>query len=74
MCGFRPGVGKPIFDIIAWRGKGADMDWASGDIVSVIYYLLPGFVAAWVFYGLTAHPKASPFERVVQALIFTVVV
>ena len=50
------------------------MDWASGDIVSVIYYLLPGFVAAWVFYGLTAHPKASPFERVVQALIFTVVV
>lgn len=50
------------------------MDWASGDIVSVIYYLLPGFVAAWVFYGLTAHPKASPFERVVQALIFTVVI
>ncbi len=50
------------------------MDWASGDIVSVIYFLLPGFVAAWVFYGLTAHPKASPFERVVQALIFTVVV
>ncbi len=50
------------------------MDWASSEIVSLLYYLLPGFVAAWVFYGLTAHPKASPFERVVQALIFTVVV
>lgn len=50
------------------------MDWTSSELVSVIYYLLPGFVAAWVFYGLTAHPKASPFERVVQALIFTVVV
>lgn len=50
------------------------MDWASSDIISVIYYLLPGFAAAWVFYGLTAHPKASPFERVVQALIFTIVI
>ena len=50
------------------------MDWTSSDIIAAIYYLLPGFVAAWVFYGLTAHPKASPFERVVQALIFTVIV
>jgi len=50
------------------------MDWPSNDIVTAVYYLLPGFVAAWVFYGLTAHPKASPFERVVQALIFTVIV
>ncbi|OHB68441.1 MAG: hypothetical protein A2V70_11120 [Planctomycetes bacterium RBG_13_63_9] len=50
------------------------MDWVSSEVVSIIYYLLPGFVAAWVFYGLTAHPKASPFERVVQALIFTVIV
>ena len=50
------------------------MDWASSDIISAFYYLLPGFAAAWVFYGLTAHPKASPFERVVQALIFTIVI
>jgi hypothetical protein len=50
------------------------MEWVSNDIVSLIYYLLPGFATAWVFYGLTAHPKAQPFERVVQALIFTVVV
>lgn len=41
------------------------------DILIIINALLPGFVAAWVFYGLTPHPKKEPFERVVQALIFT---
>jgi len=46
------------------------MEWISSEVVGVISYLLPGFVAAWVFYGLTAHPKSTPFERVVQALIF----
>lgn len=46
----------------------------SSELVSLIYRLLPGFAAAWIFYGLTAHPKATPFERVVQALIFTVVI
>jgi hypothetical protein len=50
------------------------MSWVSSEVVSVIYYLMPGFLAAWVFYVLTAHRKASPFERVVEALIFTVVV
>ena len=34
-------------------------------------FLLPGFVAAAVFYSLTSHPKPSAFERIVQALIFT---
>lgn len=42
--------------------------------VALLQYLLPGFLAAWVFYGLTSHPKPSQFERVVQALIFTLVV
>jgi len=44
------------------------------DILAFLYVLLPGFVAAWMFYGLTAHPKADWFERTVQALIFTVIV
>lgn len=43
----------------------------SSEILKLIYALLPGFVAAWLFYGLTAHPRLSPFERTVQALIFT---
>lgn len=44
------------------------------DFVLLLTYLLPGFLAAWVFYGLTSHPKPSQFERVVQALIFTFIV
>ncbi len=40
------------------------------DLISVLQYLLPGFLAAWVFYGFTSFPKPSQFERVVQALIF----
>lgn len=43
----------------------------SSEIVNAIYQLLPGFVAAWIFYGLTAHRRTAPFERVIQALIFT---
>jgi len=50
------------------------VEWVSQEVVSIIYYLMPGFLAAWVFYTLTAHRKTSPFERVVEALIFTVVV
>lgn len=41
------------------------------DFISILQYLLPGFVSAWVFYGLTSYPKPSQFERVVQAMIFT---
>ena len=48
------------------------MNWASGEIVGVLSFLLPGFVAAAIFYSLTSYPKPSPFDRVVQALIFTV--
>jgi hypothetical protein len=44
------------------------------DFVIALIYLLPGFLAAWVFYGLTSHPKPSQFERVVQALIFTFII
>lgn len=47
------------------------MDIPSSEVIKVVYALLPGFLAAWVFYGLTAHRKLSPFERTVQALIFS---
>ena len=49
------------------------MNWASGEVVGVLTFLLPGFVAAVVFYSLTSHPKPGAFDRVVQALIFTAV-
>lgn len=44
------------------------------DVVLVLTYLLPGFLSAWIYYGLTSHPKPSQFERTVQALIFTFIV
>lgn len=43
----------------------------TSEIVTAIYQLLPGFVSAWIFFGFTAHAKPAPFERVIQALIFT---
>ena len=50
------------------------MGLASSETVSILMFLLPGFVAAAVFYWLTSHPKPSAFERIVQALIFTILV
>ncbi len=43
----------------------------SNNVVTILQFLLPGFVAAWIFYSLTSFLKPSQFERVVQALIFT---
>ena len=50
------------------------MENVNSQLISVLQYLLPGFVSAWIFYGLTAYPKPSPFERVIQALIFTFII
>jgi Family of unknown function (DUF6338) len=49
------------------------MNRVAPEIVAILQYLLPGFLAAWVFYGFTSFPKMSEFERVVQALIFTLI-
>lgn len=42
-----------------------------GDLTSVLRFVLPGLVVAWVFYGLTSYEKPGEFERVAQALVFT---
>ena len=44
------------------------------DFITLLQYLVPGFVAAWIFYSFTSYPKPSQFERVIQALIFTIIV
>jgi hypothetical protein len=44
------------------------------DVISLLQALLPGFVAAWVFYGLTAYKKPDAFERAVQALVYTLII
>jgi chromate transport protein ChrA len=46
----------------------------SKETAALLHYLLPGLLAAWVFYGLTSHEKPSHLERVIQALIFTFLV
>lgn len=46
----------------------------SKDVVALLQYLAPGFLVAWIYFGMTAHEKPSQFERLVQALIYTVVV
>jgi len=46
----------------------------STDAVGILSFLLPGFLASWLFYVLTSHAKPSQFERVTEALIFTFLV
>lgn len=50
------------------------MENLSSEIVGLIYQLLPGFIVAWVFYGLTSYIKPAAFDQIVQALIFTVII
>ncbi|MCS2152409.1 DUF6338 family protein [Scandinavium goeteborgense] len=50
------------------------MESLSSELFSILKFLLPGFLTAWVFHAFTSYPKPSQFERVVQALIFTVFV
>jgi len=50
------------------------MENLAKDLISALQYLLPGFLTAWVFYGFTSFPKPSQFERIIQALIFTLII
>ena len=49
------------------------MSWASSEAVGILAFLLPGFVAAAIFYALTSYPRPGAFDRVVVALIFTAI-
>lgn len=46
----------------------------SKDILALLTQLMPGFLTAWVVYGLTTYTKPSQFERLVQALIYSFIV
>jgi hypothetical protein len=50
------------------------MEATTSQSVDLLKYLLPGFVVAWVFFGLTAQYRPDKFERVIQALIFSLFV
>jgi hypothetical protein len=49
------------------------MDIFKVDLIQLLNHLMPGFLAAAIFHGFTAHAKPTPFERVVQALIFSTI-
>jgi len=46
----------------------------NAELVALLKYLLPGLLAAWVYYAFTAFRRPEAFERVIQALIFTGIV
>ena len=51
----------------------ARVNWASSEAVNLLTFLVPGFAAAAVFYSLTSHPAPRAFDRVIHALIFTII-
>ncbi len=50
------------------------MGETSKDVLTLLTQLMPGFLTAWVVYGLTTYTKPAQFERVVQALIYSFIV
>ncbi len=49
------------------------MSWTSSEVIGVLVFLLPGILAASIFYSLTSHPKPGTLDQVIQALIFTAI-
>ena len=50
------------------------MDDLIKEVIPLLQYLIPGFLAAWIFYSLTAFKRPDTFGQIVQALIFTFVI
>lgn len=42
--------------------------------IQLLNYLISGFVTAWIFYSFTPFRINNQFERIIQALIFTVII
>ena len=42
--------------------------------VQLLNYLISGFLTAWIFHSLTPFRINNQFERIIQALIFTVII
>ncbi|OMQ41150.1 MULTISPECIES: DUF6338 family protein [Pseudomonas] len=50
------------------------MDDLVKEVIPLLQYLIPGFLAAWIFYSLTAFKRPDTFGQIVQALIFIFVI
>jgi len=49
----------------------AALDELVKEVIPLLQYLIPGFIAAWIFYTLTSFRRPDTFGQIVQALIFT---
>lgn len=49
------------------------MNWASSEAIAVLWFLLPGFVAAGLFRSLVSSPRPSGFDAIAQVFTFTVI-
>lgn len=45
-----------------WNG----MDGLVKEVIPLLQYVLPGFLAAWIFYSLTAFKRPDTFGQIVQ--------
>jgi len=50
------------------------MEIFTESFLSLFFQLVPGFIASWVFYGLTPIEKPDQLDRVVNALIYSVLI
>ncbi len=50
------------------------MSVSVNELQTLLTMLLPGFVTAAILYLFTSYSKPSPFERVIQALVFSFVI
>lgn len=50
------------------------MSWANNEAIAVMWFLLPGFVAAGLFRSLISNPKPGGLDSIAQVFIFTVLV
>jgi uncharacterized membrane protein len=50
------------------------MEEVSKDALTLLTQLMPGFLTAWVVYGLTTYTKPAQFERIIQALIYSFII
>ena len=50
------------------------MDILSSEFLNIFFQLVPGFIASWVFYGLTPIGKPDQLDRIVNALIYSTLI
>lgn len=50
------------------------MEIFSSAFLDVFFQLVPGFIASWVFYGLTPIGKPDQLDRIINALIYSTLI